>query len=520
MKKKGGFTKGFKMFLVALVVGIVAIVAVQFKLIPTSGSSGSSASSGGFLGIGGGSNSDGIVVSVVTWGGYAGGEYFNGGFESSDQSRYVTELNTKVSFKLDDQVATGRQSFLNGNRNVLWATVDALPTEINHLKVNGKYPKVFFQSDWSRGGDAIVAKTSIHSVKDLKGKKVSCAFNTPSHSMLLKMLDANDMTVQDLNIIKVDDATASAQAYQSGNVDAAVVWSPDDETCVKKVPDTHVLISSKEASHIISDVFIASDEYIQSHHKELVALVKGWLKGAAELNSNPEAKQKAAAILSKSFTGISPEDAMGAIQNARLTTFGDNKQFFNQNSSGVHAREIYENMARLYTKSGYLKEDVPDWSQIYDGSILADVDLSTDGPNAPEGTEDFSSRPVIAKVTEEKVFTDKRLTIEFATGSSMLTEDNKQMLRSQFLPIASSFSNMPIQVVGNTDNTGNPATNLALSKSRAQAVADFMRKEGGFDSHRFYVKGAGSSAPISDNTTPDGRARNRRTDLQLIKEAN
>jgi len=97
-----------------------------------------------------------------------------------------------------------------------------------------------------------------------------------------------------------------------------------------------------------------------------------------------------------------------------------------------------------------------------------------------------------------------------------LDENSKYIIDLQFLDIAKSFGNARIRIQGNTDNTGSKATNLTLSQKRAQAVANYLADEHGFDPNRFVVVGNGPNKPVADNGTAEGRAKNRRTDFELI----
>jgi outer membrane protein OmpA-like peptidoglycan-associated protein len=77
--------------------------------------------------------------------------------------------------------------------------------------------------------------------------------------------------------------------------------------------------------------------------------------------------------------------------------------------------------------------------------------------------------------------------------------------------------NTKLTVVGHTDNVGNADANLALSKSRAQAVVDYLKQKG-IPANRFQlVDGKGQSNPIADNNTASGKALNRRVVITLLK---
>ena len=96
---------------------------------------------------------------MVTWGGYAGGQYFNGGFEASEDSRYFKEYGIKVEFVVIDDYNSSRDAFKAGAIQVLWTTVDSFPTEVANMR--DLDPKIIFQADWSRGGDALVVRRGI-----------------------------------------------------------------------------------------------------------------------------------------------------------------------------------------------------------------------------------------------------------------------------------------------------------------------------------------------------------------------
>lgn len=71
-----------------------------------------------------------------------------------------------------------------------------------------------------------------------------------------------------------------------------------------------------------------------------------------------------------------------------------------------------------------------------------------------------------------------------------------------------------ITVEGHTDSTGTSEYNQKLSESRADAVRDMLMRDG-VPASRLSSKGYGESAPIADNSTPDGRQLNRRVQLEI-----
>ncbi len=458
-----------------------------------------------------------INVGVVTWGGYAGGQYFNEGFKANTQSRFYKDYGFKVDFKVLDDFEASRAAFKNGDVQLLWCTVDALPTEMAALQAFD--PRIVFQADWSRGGDAVVVRRGITSVADLRGKKVAVAELTPSHSFLIWLLEAAGMKPSDIEIVKQPSAIDAAQVFKSQQVDAAVVWSPDDELCVQAVPGSKILESTRSASNIIADAFIAKGSWLEKNRDKANKLYEGWMKGAAEINASDANKRKAAKILSENFDGVSEDAALKAIENVRLCTHGDNLNFFGMNPDykGVTGENLYNRMASTYQQLGYIEGKVPSWRlAINTEAIKAATALASAPGQAAEGQKQFSVASAEAK-TRDAIAT-KRVSITFRSGEFQLDENAKYIIDKEFVDIAKAFSNARIRIEGNTDNVGNAAGNKSLSQKRAKSVADYLIATYNMPKNRFIIVGNGPDKSVATNDTEDGRARNRRTDFEIVGE--
>ena len=461
-----------------------------------------------------------IKVGVVTWGGYAGGQYFNEGFESSKQSRFYQDYGFALEFKVLDDFVASREAWKQNEVDLLWATIDAFPTESGALTQFD--PVVLFQADWSRGGDAIIARRGINSVADLKGKKVAVAELTPSHSFLIWMLQAAGMTQDDIEIIPQQSAIDAAAIFKTQQVDAAVVWSPDDIIAVNDVPGSRVLESTRNASNIIADVFFAKRSFVNANRDRLQQLYEGWMKGASEINSSASARKKAATILGREFTErgttLSTEEADEMIGNVRLVTHGDNKNFFglNRNYKGVTGEDLYARMSGVYYDLGHTGDKMPPaWRNINFPSLVAATTLTSPEHFAEEAKE-FAT---VTKADETKAaIATKRVSITFRSGEFTLDENSKYIIDKEMVPIANAFSNVRIRIEGNTDSDGSRTSNIALSKKRARSVADYLISEYNMPRNRFVVVGNGPDKPIANNNTADGKAKNRRTDFELISE--
>ena len=291
-----------------------------------------------------------IRIGVVTWPGYLAGQLMNNGFEANMDCRFYKEYGIQVEFKLLDDFLASRKAFEADEVDLLWVTADAFPTEMGRQGTMAlSNPKFLFQADWSRGGDALVVDLSIDKISDLKGKTVAVAAGTPSHSFLINLLKANNMTMSDIQVKTCPNAIDAANSFKQGAVSAAVVWSPDDIDCTKKIQGSKILASTKQATFIIADGFFAKEEYVKKNLAKLQKLYDGWMVGAAELNADKDgARAKGAKILADKFQ-MSETDALAFLDNVRYANHGDNKNFFGLGASNcVTGDFLYTSMSGEY----------------------------------------------------------------------------------------------------------------------------------------------------------------------------
>jgi outer membrane protein OmpA-like peptidoglycan-associated protein len=78
-------------------------------------------------------------------------------------------------------------------------------------------------------------------------------------------------------------------------------------------------------------------------------------------------------------------------------------------------------------------------------------------------------------------------------------------------------STLIIEISGHTDNQGIAAENLSLSKRRAESVVQFLTEQG-IPLNRLQAKGYGATRPIAENNTAAGRAKNRRSEMKILRQ--
>ena len=135
-----------------------------------------------------------------------------------------------------------------------------------------------------------------------------------------------------------------------------------------------------------------------------------------------------------------------------------------------------------------------------------------DGWIAPKPAPAPAAAPA---VTQSKITLQADTLYDF--DKSTLKPEGKATLDK----IAADLSKIKLEViiaVGNTDSVGTDAYNMALGQRRAQSVKDYLVSKG-VDQSRIYTESKGKSNPVASNATAEGRAKNRRTDIEVVGTA-
>jgi outer membrane protein OmpA-like peptidoglycan-associated protein len=106
--------------------------------------------------------------------------------------------------------------------------------------------------------------------------------------------------------------------------------------------------------------------------------------------------------------------------------------------------------------------------------------------------------------------------LNFDSATTNLTPESKPTV-TDVIAIMKCYPNMNVKLEGHTDSTGDPAANKKLSLDRAEVVKALL-VAGGIDGGRIDTAGWGQEKPIASNDTEDAKAKNRRTELTVVKK--
>lgn len=117
---------------------------------------------------------------------------------------------------------------------------------------------------------------------------------------------------------------------------------------------------------------------------------------------------------------------------------------------------------------------------------------------------------------EQKIVDDtlKNRIVEFQSGSVILTPVGMHILDEMSVAL-SKVDGKSIKIIGHTDSSGDPKANLILSQNRAEAVKKYLTAKN-IPAEKLTTSGLGSEKPVADNSTPEGRKKNRRIEFEVL----
>jgi outer membrane protein OmpA-like peptidoglycan-associated protein len=411
------------------------------------------------------------------------------------------------------------EALRSGEVDFAWQTVDELPIALGAYKAQSIAVKVFLQLDWSRGGDACVATRDIQKVEDIVGKKSAMLMFSPDHTLFEFMIENSRLTREQVaesrknTAFSLDDVTFSRVEFAAGRVDVACLWEPDVTLALASRPGAHRLFSTADATELVADVLVARRDLLDAHPEIAEKLAKVWFDSvtAAELN-RPEAARLIASVASRFRDELGYEKTLTALGWAKWSTLSDNVKLFGLDGTAPA-------FDRVYNQADGIWIDYPE-AAIEDR--FAPVMLRDDravrkvweAAGRPAATDSRSYEPEVAR-TGAPVFT-KPVSINFASGSYELGPEAIAAINQHVLPELEIAKGMVVRIEGNTDSIGDRKGNQALSQLRAQAIVDYLVKRG-IPVERLVARGNGASSPLATNDTPEGRAKNRRTEILFIR---
>lgn len=245
-----------------------------------------------------------MKLATVVWVGY-------GPFYVADALDLYKKYKLKVSLQVFNDPALIPAAIASGAVDGGMLTYDQVVGQV----AAGRAMKVVMPIDYSNGGDAIVADSSVTKVADFKGKKIGYNPLSPSDFLLSYALKINGLSEKDISPVSMTPEAVPA-AMASGAMPVGVTYEPSLSQILgqgggKKFK---VVFSSKNAPGLIADVLVFDDKVIKAKPAEITGIMKAYLDGLAYMKAKPDEANK---IIGK-FMGVSAaevKEQLGGVYN-------------------------------------------------------------------------------------------------------------------------------------------------------------------------------------------------------------
>ncbi len=218
--------------------------------------------------------------------------------------------------------------------------MSAVGSEVVLVKSQGKDCKVVLVEDASVGADGILARKSIASIADFKGKKVAVDTSGVSYFFLLQVMKEAGLNKDDITPVTIDPPGAAA-AYRSGNVDIAVTYAPFLQEANEATADGRIIYDSTKMPTAITDMYLFSSDFIEANPKAVQGFVNGVFKGIQFLADSAD---EGLAIAAKALE-MEPDALAADLKGVKLTDLATNQKMLGDVSSDVYLMNSLKEIA-------------------------------------------------------------------------------------------------------------------------------------------------------------------------------
>lgn len=307
-------------------------------------------------------------------------------------------------------------------------------------------------------------------------------------------------------------------------VDAVATWTPGDVNVATKKGGLVTIANTRQYASQMPVQTIAIRKWANDHRTDIENMIIALAEAGDQVRSFTEARKFAAQVSAsvyqekdadywlKYYNGVEEQDVQGLKVNlggSAVFNLADMANTYGLGPDRVDRYKAVYNtfgnlMVRMYP--AIMPSFMP-YEKAVDKSFLLSV-----VSNHPDLLEGKAIETKYAEQITSEV-SSRSYHIEFETGSATIRPASYKML-DEIFESAVVAEGLKLGVYGHTDNSGSDDVNIPLSEKRAAAVKEYLLGKG-LKAGRVETKGYGSSKPVSDNSTADGRSRNRRVEIVL-----
>ena len=453
-----------------------------------------------------------INLSLDEWIGWKSIIDANGGLTTQEGSIY-DQLGIKVNISVINDATQSSNAIIKGDLDAAGYTINRTAFLSQKFSDAGIDVVMPFITNYSNGGDGIIAKSNIQTVKDLVGAKIGVPQFSEAHTLVAWFVNQSDLSQADKdtilnNLIFFTTPDEAAKAFFAGEVDVAATWEPY-LTQAQNMTDCHIFFSTASSSSLVMDGILFNKAFVDAN----TDVVNKFIQGALMASDLYKTDMTTIKNVMPMFSTASDEDIISNCEAARLTTWKDNSDLLNGT-----AKSIYLDMCDIWTSLGETtNKDMVNtiFVDTYINNIASEFSATEVSKTETVVVTDENKQDI----ADTEALLGGTASVEFIVNTSKFSDSAKASEElDEFIKIAKVLDGAIIEIAGNTDP--NPVSdpldeyNQKLSLQRAEAVKNYFIMNG-IPADRIVVVGNGSSNPIVENDTEEHRAMNRRTDVSF-----
>jgi NitT/TauT family transport system substrate-binding protein len=447
---------------------------------------------------------DVLNISLDEWIGWKPIIDANGGLTTKPGSIY-DKLGLKLNINIINDAVQSSNALIQGSLDGAGYTINRYTFLYPKFKQNNTPVKMAYITNSSSGGDGIIAKQGINRIEDLVGKKIAVPRFSEAQTLVEWLMSKSSLSADQIstiraNMVMFETPDDAAKAFFAGKVDAAATWQPYLSQA-QETTGAKLLFSTKSATNIILDGIVFRQDYLDNNKETVQKFVEGALMAMPLYKTEFNPIKNTMPL----FATETNENIAMMTEDATLADYSSNVQLLN----GI-SQTLFTDMSSIWASLGE-EANAADVKDAFDASVIQS--LSGKFTASTNKVQQFTQeqREAAKAQSNNEALLKQTLTINFDTNTSVIKPESYDEL-TKFADAAKLLNAVIIQIEGNTDNVGNVDANMKLSSDRAKSVATYLQYQG-IDPSRFVIVGNGSSKPLSDNKTAEGKSKNRRTDI-------
>lgn len=422
-------------------------------------------------------------------------------------------LGIKVNINIVNDASASSNALITGELNAAGYTTNRTAFLSGKFQEAGLDVVMPVFTNYSAGGDGIIAKFGINTVNDLLGKKIGVPRFSEAQTLVTWFVNKSDLPDSDKkaiidNMILFEDASETGEAFFAGQLDVAATWQPYLSYATDN-SDAHIMFSTTASKSLIMDGIVFRSDFAKAHPDVVTAFIDGIFQ-ANKLYTTEFDYIRAVMPM---FAGVSDEEIKAQCGDAEMMGYAENKEVLDSTAPSVYSDmcDIWESLGEIVNRKAAMT--------LFDSQYLLPL------ANKYSSASPVMDRPV--ELTEEQkreiidyeALLTKSATIEFVADTATFKDpDEVYAVLDEFVSVANTLDGSIIQVEGNINARNYSDSGQALSAERAKAVAKYFIASG-VDPNRIITVGNGNTKMQADPGAADAYL-NRRTDVffKIIEE--